>query len=1144
MLPALSDTPPGLNSPYGPYGGIPSGNPANSGLAPPSGINTENPILDLVLNTVFAGVMGDTPMLRTFGRPKVSDYSYTSMQERQRVSQMATPDVIAANPMFGSMISGDLGKNRYFQQLADSMASPGGSMGDAFNTVYGRFTKDLAGPGLRNASTNAILAANIVKNTDKAFLDKNGMYDYRKTYGFDRAQTYRNADAYNRVFGGFTGSVDTRDETDRAVEMGTLSQTVLEEAERRGDITPEKAQDARQKIQVAESRLQESRNIAPTEMSDFVGKSLQDVGSQLGVTPANTPPAQTENPQTPSDQSAPEVPGASESSGASEVPVQSETKTGFVDTSGAPYVPPSNFPTIAPFYDVPVDSEDTKASEIRPQTDAPLVQPETPEAADAPALPGRPETADAPALPERREAPTTETREAPTTETPTTATPEIEPEEVSEEVKQKRARFDELNKQYQEVKGFLTANKESPEVGVNKVQSDEVERRLDQIVEEITVLDEQKGQERKSEFNSIKRQIKGDVETAVASAQDTYQDVISTYGTPQQQGLAASSLEDRSRGPMADLAEAPTAENAERQEAARNKFLEVNKMTREAENLFGQDLPADELMQSVKGLVEGASGMSTSDVTDLLQRIQATAVVVDMSNEAIVRYFDVLDNMYKGMGVRSGNRANMAQNALLAADASVQARKEAAEARGEMYTGPDTGELAQKFAEYQGKTARSPRNSRAFAYLATLSEDGAEGGVRRELESRLSEGDMEGAMDVITGGIESGSISGDKQRIAGAVEASNIEFGASAEQQEYIKRGLVARYGEEEADRIMGNATGENMSMVSEAAGKQLGDYIFGAGRDNGSAEIINEKLGAGASDKIREALRSGELSGEELKDPEMAKAKLGKMFAGASDSALSDARDQIAGALFAAGPAASDALDVALSAENREKAEEKQQRMKEVKGEINDTIENRAEYMRDLNPVGETFTVAFDTLKRMKDSGVEDFSNPEAIIAAAGGAIGDWAGLTEAQKNQMNAAVEAFSGQNIDAEGVVSYKDEVAKIDQDAKAEGQRLRKRAQEEGGITDTKRLDEIEKEGEEKYKSKEMEELKKSLSDGKTEESGEGGDSEKGAFDSDAALQSLITAIGDVATAIAKMGSDKTASSSGNPDARVENLTRIA
>jgi hypothetical protein len=1572
VFPSLSNIPPGLNSPYGPYGGIPSGNPANSGLAPPSGINTQNQILDLVLNTVFAGVMGDTPMLRTFGRPKVSDYSYTSMQERQRVSQMVTPDVISANPMFGSMISGDLGKNRYFQQFADSIMSPGGSMGDAFNTVYGRFTKDLAGPGLRNASTNAILAANIVKNTDKAFLDENGMYDYRKTYGFDRSETYKNADAYNRVFGGFTGSVDARDEVDRAVELGTLSQTVLEEAERRGDITPDQAQEAKEKIKFAESRLQESRNIVPTEMSSFVGNALREVGTQLGVAPADTPVTREETSQAPSVSTTSESSSVSDIStvpSASDVAAQPETETGFVDTAGLPYEPPSNFPKIAPFSgaiesseraesleaqprsnelsgqqerprtpeapvqseiseapkvpvqserpeapevpeapalperpeapevlvqserpeapevpvqperpeapevpvqperpeapgvpvqperpeapgvpvqperpeapevpvqperpeapevleapveierpeapevpeaqvlpersevveapvrldgpeapevppqaenvgtfeastiperpeapEVPVQPERPEASEVleapveverpeapevsvqserpeapevpvqperpeapevlevpveverpeapevsvqserpeapevpvqperpeapevpvqperpeapevlevpveverpeapevpvqperpeapevsvqseRPEAPEVPVQPERPEAPEVPVQPERPEAPEVPVQPERPEAPEVleapveverpeapgvpvqperpeapgvpvqperpeapevleapveverpeapevpevpeapevpEVPEAPVEverpeatdtlsrpdrveisrtsnqvevvessapEIPVILSPEITPEEVSEEVKQKRDRFNELNKQYEEVKGFLDSNKESPEVGVNKVQSDEIERRLDQIVEEITVLDEQKGQERKSEFNSIKRQIKGDVETAVASAQDTYQDVINTYGTPQQQGLAATSLEDRSRGPIADLAEATTPENAERQEAARNKFLEVNKMTREAQNLFGQELDTGELMQSVKGLVEGASGMSTSDVTDLLQRIQATAVVVDMSNEAIVRYFDVLDNMYKGMGVRSGNRANMAQNALLAADASVQARKEVAQARGEMYTGPDTGELAQKFAEYQGKTARSPRNSRAFAYLATLSDEGAEGAIKRDLENRMAEGDIEGAMDVISGGIESGSISGDKQRLAGTLEAANNEFGTSPEQQEYIRRGLVARYGEEKANQIMGTATGEDFSVVTQAVGKQLGDLIFGAGGDDESAELINQKLGAGASDKIREALISGELSGEELKDPVAAKAKLSKMFAGASDSALEDARDQIAGGIFAT-PGAVELLDGVLSPEEQKIQTERTARMKEVKGEINDTIENRAEYMRDLNPVGETFSVVYDTIKKMSDAGAKDFSDPEAIIAAAGGSLKEWAGMTESERNQMAAAVETFTAGSSEGgmpqtlEGMETFKEKIGEIKDEAQKYGEEKAEIAKR-SGITDAVKLEEIREKNTKSYEEKKMKELKESFTSDKKDESGGGEDSEKGAFDSDTALQNLLTAIGDVAAAIANLGSDKTARSDGNPDARVE------
>ena len=1067
MFPALSNIPAGLNSPYGPYGGVPSGNPANSGLAPPSGINTKNPILDLVLNTVFAGVMGDTPMLRTFGRPKVSDYSYTSMQERQRVSQMVTPDVIASNPMFGSMISGDLGKNRAFQQfVGDPFLSPGGSMGDAFNTVNGRFTKDLAGPGLRNASTNAVLAANIVKNTDKAFLDKDGMYDYRKTYGFDRSETYRNADAYNRVFGGFTSSVDTRDETDRAVELGTLSQTVLEEAERRGDITPEKSQEAREKIQVAESRLQESKNIVPTKMSDFVGKALQEVGSQLGVAPADAPP-----------------------SSASDAPaVQSETQTGFIDTTGAPYETPSNFPTIAPFYDVAVDPEGTKASEI-------------------------------------------------------------EPEEVSEEVKQKRGRFDELNKQYQEVKGFLSANEKSPKVGVNKVQSDEIERRLDQIVQEITVLDEQKGQERKSEFNAIKRQIKGDVETAVASAQDTYQDVISTHGTQQQQGLAASTLEDRSRGPMADLAEAPTAENAERQEAARNKFLEVNKMTREAQNLFGQDVPADELMQSVKGLVEGAGGLSTGDVTDLLQRIQATAVVVDMSNEAMVQYFDVLDNMYKGMGVRSGNRANMAQNALLAADASVQSRKMAAEAKGEMYTGPGVGEEAQKIAEYQGRVARSPRNSRALAILTALSDEGAEGEVRREFKSRMEEGDLDGAMDVFDRGKESGAISGDKEREVGRLDAYYNEFGASPEALEHIRQTITAESGKEVANQIMGNATGENISIVSEAAGKQMGDLVFGVNGDDETAEIVNQQLGAGASDKIKEAF-GVELSRDELSDPVKMKAKFKEMFAGASDSAIATAQSAFVSKMYSTEGAA-DLITLIESPEQQQIREENEARMQEIKEEIDTTTTVRSPLMRKLNLGEEIFTGAYETIKRMKEAGVTDFTDPQKFFEAAGGAgskfLGgakSWDEMSKADQNSASAAFQIATGQTL--EGTTSYLEDLDRIEREAEEIGIKAEEDAKPyyTDSETDKARLKEIRDNAKNAYIDEETKKLNESSLSGAKDDESASGDSEKGSFDSDAALQSLITAIGAVAEAILKNGSDKTASSSGNPDARVENPVLIA
>ena len=601
---------------------------------------------------------------------------------------------------------------------------------------------------------------------------------------------------------------------------------------------------------------------------------------------------------------------------------------------------------------------------------------------------------------------------------------------------------------------------------------------------------------------------------------------------------------------MADLAEAPTAENAERQEAARNKFLEVNKMTREAQNLFGQDVPADELMQSVKGLVEGAGGLSTGDVTDLLQRIQATAVVVDMSNEAMVQYFDVLDNMYKGMGVRSGNRANMAQNALLAADASVESRKMAAEAKGEMYTGPGVGEEAQKIAEYQGRVARSPRNSRALAILTALSDEGAEGEVRREFKSRMEEGDLDGAMDVFDRGKESGAISGDKEREVGRLDAYYNEFGASPEALEHIRQTITAESGKEVANQIMGNATGENISIVSEAAGKQMGDLVFGVNGDDETAEIVNQQLGAGASDKIEEALTSGELSRDELRDPVKMEAKFKEMFAGASDSAIATAQSAFVSKMYSTEGAA-DLITLIESPKQKEMREENTARMQEIKEEIDTTTTVRSPLMRKLNLGEEIFTGAYETIKRMKEAGVTDFTDPQKFFEAAGGAgskfLGgakSWDEMSKADQNSASAAFQIATGQTL--EGTTSYLEDLDRIGKEAEEIGIKAEEDAKPyyTDSETDKARLKEIRDNAKNAYIDEETKKLNESSLSGAKDDESASGDSEKGAFDSDGALQSLITAIGEVAAAIAKMGPDKTASSNGNPDARVENPVLIA
>jgi hypothetical protein len=1114
--------PPGLNSPYGPYGGIPSGNIANSGFAPASGINTGNTIADLALNMAMSGIAGNKPILRTFGRPKVSDYSYTSMQERQRASSLVVPDVISSNPMFGANLMGDLGKNRFFQQAADSFISPGGSMSEAFNTVYGRFTTDLAGPGLRNASTNAILAANVVKNVDKAFVDESGIFDYQKTSGFDRGQTFRNLDAYNRVFGGFTSNVDTRDDVDKTAELADLAEVSIQEAERRGDITPEDAAQKRASLVDAQKRVSNLRTDSVRQMSEFVGSTLNDVSKKIDTSLSQAQPQQpTQAPQDAqtdregADSPTPERPEAPEAAAEPVVPVEEP------QTSMAPDAQP-----ISPY----TEGQDATRAPREPSR-SPSATPRT-EPTTVPVIPSadRPDTApdrDAPVVP--------------------AVIPDVEvSQEEIEKLNQKKSKVDSLTQDYQDVSRFFEQDI-VPESGrINGVQSKEIERRLQQIVDEVATVDEETGEKTKEQFNTIKTEIERSVRTATSDAQNTFKQTISEVGTPQQQGLVGSIEADQSSGPMAVLSQQETPENTAQMTEARNKILEINKVVREAQNLFGQEMGLGELMNEVQGLVDNASRMSSSKITDILQKIQATAVVVDMSNEAMVRYFEVMDNMYKGMGVRSGNKANMAQNALLAANAAVEARKETAQARGEAYVGPDQGELAQKLGEYQGRVGRSERMSELQAAFTVLSDEGPQGEIKKELAQRLAKGDAKGASELLDQAQADGRIDQDTRRLLGDTTAKYYEEGMSETAARRLERSLTDEaakggFGEQMGGKVYGVLTGEDIDVVTSAAGESAAKNIFGFDLNNEYAQQVNQRLGGDAAQRISQAMESGELSGQILSNEEDTKAKLREMFVGASDEDIDRAEKIIAGA---GANIADQKYDVMFGDEERAKFERNKYDREQIDKEIKETLETRSEYMTDAGVGGETARVAFKALQRLQKSGA-DMSKVgfQEIAAASGGAIKDYLGLSDADKAQVSAVYESMTGNSL--EGQKNLREETNKIEADAQAAGQTAVDAIKKTGAVLTPEEEKSIRDEAYNATREEGYSKLRETMASPSGESASaddddvRAGKAEKSDnFDPNAAVKELVTAIEKLGDIMSKLGGTAVARSDGNPNAVVE------
>lgn len=1088
MLDSLNQViPPGLYSPYGPYGGVPSasgpsGNMANHGFAPASGVNTGNTIVDLALNMAISGIAGNRPILRTFGRPKVSDYSYTSMQERQRASSLVVPDVISANPMFGANLMGDLGKNRFFQQAADSFISPGGSMAEAFNTVYGRFTTDLSGPGLRNASTNAILAANVVKNVDKAFVDESGIFDYQKTYGFGRAETFKNLDEYNRVFGGFTGNVDTRDDIDKTAELADLAETSIQEAERRGDITPEEANQRRQSLVDAQKKVGNLRTDSVKQMSDYVGSTLNEVSQKIDNSLTQAQPV---NP--------PSTDPSSDSA------------------------PPASDPSTPDTLNIPAPGVNTETPDIS----APNVATETP------AQPSRP---DDPSSQLDQNDPATST----------VPVVEISQEEI-EKLNQKKSKVDSLTQDYQEVSRFFEKDV-APESGrVNGVQSKEIERRLQQIVDEVATVDEETGEKTKEQFNTIKTEIERSVRNATSDAQNTFKQTIADVGTPQQQALVGTIESNQSSGPMAVLSQQETPENTAQMTEARNKILEINKMVREAQNLFGQDVGLGQLMNEVQGLVDNASKMSTSKITDILQKIQATAVVVDMSNEAMARYFEVMDNMYKGMGIRAGNKANMAQNALLAANAAVETRKEAAQARGEAYIGPSQEELAQKIGEYQGRVGRSERMSELQAAFTVLSKEGAQGELREQLKQKFDAGDVKGASELLDQAQADGRIDQDTRRMLGDVTAKFYEEGMSAPAARRLQESLINEFGEEEGNKLFGKITGEDISIVSAAAGESAAKNMFGFELDNEYAQQVDQRLGSGAVQKIAAAMESGELSGEMLASEEGTKAKLKEMFAGASEEDIDKAEKIIAGA---GANIADQKYDVILGTEEQKKYALNNFNRDQVDKEIKETIETRAEYMTDAGVGGETARVAFKALQKLQKSGA-DMSKVgfKEIAAASGGAISEYLLGNSEDQAQISAVYESFTGNAL--EGQKSVREETQKIEANAQAAGQEAVDAIRKTGARMTPEEEKKVRDDAYNRARDEGYSKLRETMASPSGESASADGDDVRGGtgekadnFDPNAAVKELVTAIEKLGDIMSKLGGTNVARADGNPNAVVE------
>ena len=198
--PYFNQTPSPFGSTPGGFGG---GNPANRGFAPQASISTgAGAIADMVISMLLSSItqkMGGH--LPSFGRPQVSDYADRMMKDREQTSYRMMSGIYGSSP--SSKLFGKLGDNFISQQLGDMFFQSGGSRGEAFKQVFGRFGNQLGGGGPGGMPVGALAAAQVVHNMDQKFTDRGtGNWRYGDTAGFNRKNTINAVAEFTSQFGG------------------------------------------------------------------------------------------------------------------------------------------------------------------------------------------------------------------------------------------------------------------------------------------------------------------------------------------------------------------------------------------------------------------------------------------------------------------------------------------------------------------------------------------------------------------------------------------------------------------------------------------------------------------------------------------------------------------------------------------------------------------------------------------------------------------------------------------------------------------------------------------------------------------------------------------------------------------------------
>ena len=874
MLDTFNNLPPGFNAPYGPYttGGV--GNPANHGFAPKASPNTGNPMIDMIVPMAMQAFGMKVP---EFSRPQTSDHAHTVMQERMRASKLMHPSIVASNPELRGM--GSLGQNSLIQQAMDAVTS-GGSRVDAFNTILGNFSSSLAGPGIKNMDKNAIGSANILKNFDVAFTNESGEFDFDKSSGYNRAETFKNVAAYDKQFGGFSGSYERKTDAQKNKEYLNIAKGVMDRPAIPNGIKG---------IDAAQKEIDQGR------------QKLRDVEQKM--TKAETPDL------------SPSIDVLKSMLANEKDPVAREKIESVIDN----------------------------ATDIKNGRDEnPIIKDVTEKIKES----GQTNN---------------------NTDTEKDANRESTQGSASSVLDEITNKFKEFDKQNQ-----------TPDLSTVIAKIDATVSKFGNTEDKVNLEKAKQTQIENSASES--EQVKNES-----------LDLIEKFGNIQDLKKVTEIQQDKGND-LGILAEQKTEQNKEQQATQIQKIEQVNKMTRAGQNVFGQDMPLDEVMSNIKDLTEGMGDVETPDVTGLLQKIQATATVVDMSNDALLKYFDVVKNMYKGMGIKGPSSTEMAQNALLSAKATVDSRKAKAQKDGKMYTGSSVEEEAQKMAELQGGVVRSGANANVMGYLDTLSDEGAEGDLKKQMQDKLSEGDISGAGELARSAVESGLISRETQSRAIASGLLIADEGPSDELKARVEAGLTA-----EGKAALNGDLGVTRKQVKTNIATKLNDGETG--------RIAQDILGEGSDEKIKDFVMN-DLRKEDLKDTKGLQGKLKEKFG------LGDKDAERMAKSVEAGFDQNGFNRVQSAALTDPERDERESNLIKDRAEVQKEIENveneRSGQLRNLNLGTEVMGGIRTTFKELQKKAKDGTQIRAEDVAMAQGK--DWDKMSENEKKSFTNAVDVTS--------------------------------------------------------------------------------------------------------------------------------------